>query len=367
MDQQIDGWWLSNFGSFEEQSGPFDYRSLDGRTVLEVKRVLDGSRGLHAAAMQLAMSLNETPFIKRACLVMGRTRMSRSRIEKEWNSVKSVLHPSIADRLAIILVEHDATWVEPNEPFLRRIADHFEYRWKSGQSALAEPMPQTPGQKHYEIAKVLLSRWLTRQGPIPVGELAGVVGCSYPTVRKSLDDSALGDNLTTTSSRSVELRMFPHVLWSELVALAPKMRRSLRYRDRSGDKPSPQSLLARLERNHPAKIAMGGVVSARDWDPDFDLHGTPRIDLVCHAPDGEFDLSFVKRLDPALERTDDANRSPVLVVHILQRASSLFVERPGTRIPLADPVETALDLYDLSLTVQANELLSRLRPEARLA
>jgi hypothetical protein len=114
-------------------------------------------------------------------------------------------------------------------------------------------------------------------------------------------------------------------------------------------------------------LALGGVLGARHWHPDFDLHGTPRLDLVYHAPNGNVDLEFVRKLDPALTQVDDRSESAVLVVHPLVRAAPLFIETTERSIPWADPVETALDLCDLSLTTQANQLLTHLRPEVRLA
>jgi hypothetical protein len=126
-------------------------------------------------------------------------------------------------------------------------------------------------------------------------------------------------------------------------------------------------LLKRLERAKPPHLALGGVMAARHWHPDFDLHGTPRLDLEYHAPHGNVDFDFVKTLDPALTRTSDPTETAVLVIHPLVRAASLFSEESAKRLPWSDPVETALDLCDLSLTTQANQLLTHLRPEVRLA
>lgn len=367
MVTQHDEWWLSYFGTLDEGPGPIDYSSWDGKTVVEVKRAWNGSRGLHAAILELAIYLDKQPQVERACLVLGRSRMSQRRIEEEWRLAKSVMKSTISNRLAIIVVEHGSSWVSPDEPHMREIAAHFERTWISGGNELVEALPQSPGQKSHEVIKLLLNRWLRKQGPIAIGDLAEEVGCSYPTVRKTLNDSTLRNSLTTTSSRSVELRSFPHDSWREIIALSTKLRNSFRFQDRSGEKPSPQSLLKRIERVKPANVALGGVVSARYWHPDFDLNGTPRIDLLYHTPNGHVDFDFVRKLDPALSQTDDPSESAILVIHPLVRAVPLFIEQSGKAIQLADPVETALDLNDLSLTVQANQLLTHLRPEVRLA
>jgi len=116
----------------------------------------------------------------------------------------------------------------------------------------------------------------------------------------------------------------------------------------------------------PSGIALGGVVAARHWHPEFDLHGTPRLDLLLHAPEDTLDLSFVRKLDPALRRIDEYDESPVLVIRPLQRSDPLFEVVPDKSLPLADPVETTLDLRDLGLMAQAGQLLAHFRTEVRL-
>jgi hypothetical protein len=317
--------------------------------------------------MQLAIFLEESSAVERACLVLSHTRMSLPRLKDEWKASKEVLRSAIARRLNLVVVESGETWIDPDEPYLQRIARVFELASQSGDETRNATVPQQSGQRLQEVSKVLLSRWLQKQGPIALGELAEEVGCSYPTVRKALDKPSLRSVLQSTSNRSVELTAFPHDLWRELLALSNTRRNSFRFRDRSGEKPTPQGLLKRLERSKPPHLALGGVLGARHWHPDFDLHGTPRLDLVYHAPNGNVDLEFVRKLDPALTQVDDRSESAVLVVHPLVRAAPLFIETTERSIPWADPVETALDLCDLSLTTQANQLLTHLRPEVRLA
>lgn len=365
METIRDDWWLSEFSP--AGGGPVDYLSRNGRTAVEVRQSTFGSRGLYSAVMQLAIYLEQNPGVERACLVLSRTRMSLPRLQEEWDASKKVLRNQIASRLSVAVVEESGTWVDPDEPYLRRIASIFERAPQNGQESAREEVRLPPGQKLFEVVKFLLSRWLQHEGPIPIGELSEQVGCSYPTVRKALGKPTLRSVLSFTSSRSVELRAFPHEAWRELVALSSTMRGSLRFRDRSGEKPSPQGLLKRLERVRTPHLALGGVMAARHWHPDFDLHGTPRLDLAYHAPDGNVELAFVKALDPALTRTTDPTETAALVVHPLVRATSRFSDQNEKRLPWADPVETALDLCDLSLTTQANQLLTHLRPEVRLA
>jgi hypothetical protein len=125
-----------------------------------------------------------------------------------------------------------------------------------------------------------------------------------------------------------------------------------------------EGLLARLRRHPPpgVSLALGGVAAARHWDPAFDLHGTPRIDVVLHAEQSQHvDLDFVKRLDPALRPLGgDVRGSVVLVVHPIRRRKALFAPKSGETLPFADPVETILHLNDLGLTAQAGDLAARM-------
>ena len=48
------------------------------------------------------------------------------------------------------------------------------------------------------------------------------------------------------------------------------------FADTSGRPSDPQALLRRIGAKAPAELAVGGVMAARHWDRDFDLHGIPR-------------------------------------------------------------------------------------------
>jgi hypothetical protein len=364
METFHNNWWRKEFSPAANRG--IDYISRDGKTALEIKTTANGSRDLYSAVMRLAIFLNRNADVRRACLVLIRSRMSSERLKDEWRSSLAVLQGATAERLRLAVVGGPETWIEPDDAYVQRIAHAFDAQSHEDACGRRDLVQQPSGQKPYEVLKVLIARWLQKDGPIAIGELAKEVGCSYPTVRKALGKAPLRHALRTATNRSVELKAFPHDAWNELVAFSRVSRVSIRFQDRSGTRPTPQDLLKRLEKLKPPHLALGGVMAARHWHPGFDLNGTPRLDLVCHAPRGTADLSFVQRLDPALKRSDDPSASAVLVVHVLSRAASLFAENSLGALPWADAVEVILDLYDLSLNSQANRLLSHLRPETRL-
>ncbi|MEI8375790.1 MAG: hypothetical protein WCJ35_23455 [Planctomycetota bacterium] len=357
-------WWREEFTPLNG-GDEFGYVSKDGRTVVGVKNAT-GIRGLYSVAMQLALALSDKPEIKRACLVLRLSRLSLGRVRREWMKIKAVLHPEAAQGLSLVAIGQGDAWVEPDEEFLHRIANVFQVT--SGETPDTTPVliKSHPKQKHLEVLKVLLHRWLLREGAIPIGKLAEQVGCAYSTVKEALEKLQQRRSITRQVNRSVELAKFPISSWNELLALSGSMRRSFRYRDVSGEKSDPEQLLKRLERMKPSSVALGGVVAARHWHSEFDLHGIPRLDLLLHAPENTADLSFVRKLDPALKLTEDYDAPATLVVRPLQRSAPLFDVVSGKSLPFADPVETTLDLYDLGLTAQAGQLLAYFRPEIRL-
>ncbi len=316
--------------------------------------------------MELALFLSDRPEIDRACLVLTTSRLSMDRLRREWTNIKGLFHPALSRRLSMVALGKDDVWVEPDEEFFRRIAKTFQAARGNAPDAVPVIIKPHAKQKQLEVLKVLLHCWLLREGAVSIGKLAKQVGCSYPTVREALEKLEQRRNLVRHSNRSVELARFPLSAWSELLALSGNLSQSFRYRDVSGEKADPERLLRRLERMMPLKVAVGGVAAARHWHADFDLHGTPRLDLLLHAPGDAVVLDFVKQLDPALRRIESHDDSPVLVVWPLQRADPLFDRVSDTSLPFADPVETALDLCDLGLTAQASQLFAHFRPEVRL-
>jgi hypothetical protein len=206
----------------------------------------------------------------------------------------------------------------------------------------------------YEVLKILLLRWLRLDAPISMGELQEQTGLSHPTVAKRIRE--LGNLIERTSNRSVRLREFPARPWAELVALSPRVRKTTGFEDGSGRSGDLSALVARIQRQRPPHVALGGVVGARHWQPDFDLAGIPRVDLELHAPMGSADLRFVSRIDPALVPARSGG-APILAVHVVTRAASLFEVDNGKGTPWADPVEILLDLHQLRLHKQADDFM----------
>ena len=323
-----------------------------GNTVYEVLVESRDTRRLRAALMEMARVVS-TDKMYRVVLVLDEPAITESRLREEWQGAGAVIRPELFGRLAMA-IRQSGRWtgvpVSPDAsevPVLDEILRHEISRRPAGSGRNSEA--------HHEILRILIHQWLLGRGPVAVSALMEISGTSHPTVARSLE--RLDHYLTRHSDRSVELRIFPREEWARLLAVSDDVRNTVRFVDRSGQARSPESLLRRLRQLQRPEIAVGGVLGAKHYQPSLDLIGNPRLDLSIHSGRKVADLSFVERLDPALERATQRDASPTLVIHHIRRAESLF--QPGAdHLPWADPVECLLDLHEARLESQALEFLN---------
>jgi hypothetical protein len=349
---------------FQPISGPdsgFDFVSRDGTRIVQAKLALQsGSRDLRAAIVNLATAIVDHPRVTQAILLIRVGRLSAARALDEWRQTKTILKSNIANRLALVLLAPDKDAIEPDTPELRKFA-------AKAAAALNLP-PSDVRHRHREIAwsgvilevwKVIFSAWLRCEPPLPIGEIKRRSGTSYPTVAATLQLLEERHEIERLSNRSVTLRAFPRTSLGELVVLGRSVRFTSFLRDRAERDPDPVKLLRRLQRKLPKGVALGGVVAARYYDPDFDLNGTPRLDVTITRATSL--LPWWRDTDPALESAPAGEPGVVMVAHGLLRPEDQFVKVPEQALPLADPAEVVLDLYELRLEEQAEHLVATLR------
>lgn len=330
----------------------FDFATTDRRIIVQLKTTFTGPpRELAARATQLALACRSTG-AQWAIIAWWSASFSAQGVGNAWKELLSVFSPDITTKLQLVLVSPSNEVIYPANPFGEQIAAALR---TAAAAVVVSPdqLAVSRPDRSYEVLKILLLRWLRGDPPISVGELQFQTGLTHPTVSKRIRE--LGNLVGRTSNRSVKLQEFPARPWAELVALSPRMRQTAGFEDRSGRSGDLSALVARIQRQRPPHVALGGVIGARHWQPEFDLVGIPRVDLELHAPMGRADLRFVSRIDPALvpARTEVA---PILAVHVVTRAVSLF-EGHGKSTPWADPVEILLDLHQLKLHKQADDFM----------
>jgi len=323
-----------------------------GDALFQLLAKAKDTRRLRITLMDLARAVAVSREIHRAVLVLDDPGITDFRLREEWAGAGAVIRPEVFGRLGAF-IRRAGTWTgipkapsDEDKAILEDILKHPVARRPAGTGRDA--------RAHEEILRILIHQWLLGKGPVSIGSLMAMAGASHPTVARSL--RTLEHILVRHSDRSVELRCFPRDEWARLVAVSDAFRATARFVDRSGRARSPESLMRRLRALGRRDIALGGVLGAIHYLPALDIAGIPRLDLTVHAERQVADLSFVQRLDPALERATRPDEAPALVVHSVRRAHSLF-QPSDSGVPWADPVECLLDLHEARLEPQAMEFL----------
>lgn len=340
------------FGCPIEDFPGYEADAIVGDTMYEVLMESKDARRLRTALMEMARATSSEK-VRRAVLVLEEPVITEPRLREEWQGAAAVLRPELFIRLAMA-IHHSGKWTGiPASPDAKEIPildEILRYEISRRPASLGRN-----SEAHYEILRILIHQWLLGRGPLAINSLMKISGTSHPTVSRSLD--RLHHYLKRHSDRGVELRLFPRDEWARLLAVSDDVRSTVRFADRSGQPRSPESLLRRLRQLQPPNIAIGGVLGARHFQPAFDLIGNPRLNVSIHSGRKAADLAWVQRLDPGLEQTTRRDESPMLVIHTIRRAESLF-QRVGDGLPWADPVECLLDLHEAGLEPQALEFLN---------
>ncbi len=356
------GWKAERGG----ESG-FDLISPDRRMVLDLKLGHSGARDLHAALIRLAFVAARTPDLQWAILLADFPRMSAKRIAEEWHLLRNLLRPEAAKPLALI-ARATGTWVvlPGHQPDLEDVAEAA----RSAFPELEAPAGKTAARGGWtpprqEVLKVLLDGWLRCEPPLQVRVVAELAGCSIPTVHETMAMLAALGEIERASNRGVTLAALPRRSLNEALLAARHAHDRERYVDRSGFPAEPAQLLQRLEKMVQPGLALGGVVAARAYTPDFDLNGLPRLDVKALKGDP---LDWVRQLDPALKSTGEAGPGAAGPVLVVQRAAPRGQRGSAPaygRFPLVSRAETLLDLYDLGLGEQAEDFARALRKKGQ--
>ncbi|MBL7077730.1 MAG: hypothetical protein ISS31_09685 [Kiritimatiellae bacterium] len=325
--------------------------------VVEVKTGLTAARGLRDALVSLAMLLADRDDL-RGYLLLQNPGLSKPFLESELQDFKATLRSDLVTRLHLVVareldIVEGATGIHPDDRELVESGLRLEK---------TSPTKLSPASKQDEVFLVMLHQWVTGQGPMTSKWIEETVGCNYRTVASAVD--RLGPAVRRHSDRSVSLKYFPEQDWGRLLATMYRVRSTALYSDASGQPRSPESLLRRLQSLERHDVGIGGVLGAKRYYEDLDIVGTPRLDLCIHCPDGAIDTDFVRRLDPALERTRDTHRPAQLALHFVRRRDPFF-DHDSEGGLWADPVECLIELYSARLDVQARSFQEFLASRGR--
>jgi hypothetical protein len=331
-----------------------------GDLIIEVKRGIHSARDLRAALLQLSYQLVIKPD-KRGLLVLVNSRLTKERLDAETNQMRQVMRNDILDRIYILpYTDGSPQWIPssvdnsqwwPHGILGDEIEVNLSRLVKEGRPVLK------PRDSYYSILQALIVLWIRDAMPITRTRLMEITGMSYPTVAKAL--GRLGPYLADTSDRSVVFEYFPRDEWKGLLAVSSRVRSTKRFAAPQGIAREVEQMIFRLRDTKSGEIGIGGVAGAEHYYPELDIVGLPRLDLSVVSRKKDLDLDFVMRLDPALEPVKDLKRPADLVVHLVTRKESLFVEGQDGRF-WADPVECLLDLHESGFSRQGDEMLDYL-------
>ena len=329
--------------------------ALMGKSIFEYKARISDLRVVQSAFMMLGRIIADMSD-HTGILILDETKISKSRLNDEWENLYKLFQPSILSRLSMVVFTGGSI-IEVFGDLTNEESDAlYEVREKLGEK-FKNKRRRKP-DSFFEVLRILLVHWFRGSGPLQVNQLCQLSGFSYPTVAASLDK--MESQLRRHSDRSIELISFPREEWFKLIVTADDTRAPRGYWAR---RPRPiEDFIERLVNLNNKDVALGGIIGARHYMPGIDLVGIPRLDLSVHDwTAGKID-KLVRKLDPALKRVEPGE-IPQVVVHNLYRPVSLFTE--GDRLPIADEVECILDLHEARLESQALELLEHLKGRAK--
>jgi hypothetical protein len=327
--------------------------ALMDRSIFIYKARVNDLRLVQSTILNLAKILSELPDYACVVIIDG-TKISKSRLWDEWQSLYKLLQPSILNRLRMVVFTRDSIIEKFGDLTNDEIVALVEIREELSKSSFKNLNHRKDAL--FEILRILLIHWFRRSGSLQLTRLEHISGYSYPTVAAALNK--LDDNLIRHSDRSVELKSFPQRNWLKLITTSDEKRAVSgywAYRPKS-----MEYLIKRVQERHEKDIAFGGVIGARYYLPGIDLTGIHRLDLTVLKWDSSGIETMIRELDPGLKKIERGTL-PQVLVHNLTRAESLFNQ--GETFNIADEVECLLDLHEARLESPFSELLEHFKEQ----
>lgn len=341
-DREIDGIW----------DGP---PSL----LVEVKRTSTVG-ALRDALLHLVYALQDAaPDAQALCVIAAGSRLSPARLQAELDRFRQVVSPDLSRRVHLLSMDTPEQFG----------TEFLSPRWPGLEDWLRELVARETGAagtspvrtRQANVVAAIAQLWLLgqpEQTPKSLGEACGV---SYPTVAaalKTLDAEGLIEH--REGGRKFLLRHLGPAQWLRIAREHAATRQVLRFRDPSGQARLPTELALRLhglqQKGIAREVAVGGVLGATHYFPEIDITAAPRLDLSVY---GDSDLAFMRRLDAALERTDDPKERARVVVHLTPEPRRFVHEQQQPYAVWASELECLCDLIEQGLDEQALDFIEQ--------
>lgn len=317
-----------------------------GDVLVEIKRS-SNARDVRDVLIGLAYALNQEPASSQALCLLGRSRLTPLRLQEEVKQFRGIVHPKLANRISLASVTaegHIQGEIPQDGPSLRSyLANRTHLELKAGGDRVSRET----------VRAHLVHLWISGHGPLSQAQLSRRTKASAPTVAATLRELEQR-NLLSTTPAGVMLWEPSWEAWKRLIEAHGAKRTTITYTDPSRLPYPPLELVKRLHelqrRGIATSVAIGGVVGATYYDPNFDLTAPPRLDLCVY--DGNTD--FMAKLDAGLQVTTDLKAKAIVVVHQVQSDFGCATDPHGLRI--ASPMDCLADVLECGLSAQAKDL-----------
>lgn len=288
------------------QGGPIVHEVLDLRSTRELRTLL----------LQAVYELHERPCSEGATLILISCQLSRKRVLSEVELFKAICQPDLADRLTV---------VDPRDGNEKMSAVG------SGNGVEGRKMPtpllRQPTKASQEaVMAYLMWRHIMRMAGVTIQDISLATGASLPTVYQVINAMRRG-LVRDNENKTWLLENITGADWKRWLERANRLA-SVQFVDRSGSPRSPRRLAERLSSLGIKDVAIGGLMGALHYLPALDATAAPYLDLLVHGT-ARSDLSFIRQLDPGLERSKDPSEPPHVVVHFVDRPNALFKATEG--------------------------------------
>jgi hypothetical protein len=281
-----------------------------GRHFLLQSYDLKNTRDLRTLLLDAAYELQAQPELTDAHVYLHSCTLAKKRVEMEFEQFKRIALSSIVERIFI----RD----------LRDVKQQGESRAMTGPSLVGDTSRRPTTASQEAVVAYLLQRHLQALPGVSIGTIAAETKASLPTIYKVLNTYAHCIE-RDPEDKLLRLRNFSQNDWFYWMQRTNQLS-SVYFTDRSGSPRSAARLAKGLARLHREDLAIGGLMGALHHLPALDATSSPQLDILVHGT-RRTDLSFIHEIDPGLEPYEGRTELAHVVIHFIDRPTSLFVHQ----------------------------------------
>lgn len=346
----------------EDASVSLRWDNPAGPDVLVAIRRTNSARDVREALLSLAYAVSTASRPASGLCVVADSRLSGARLRSELDRFRAIVRSEVGPKLYLvgaITVEAgclDGEVPETSHAFITTLVDAVRKETCAARAARVT---------RQQVKATLVERTLWGLPPLTLADLRRQTGASYQTADAALVELQKLGVVSGERNGPILLHGLQPQTLRKLADEHARSQKLYRFIDPTGNARLPGEMADRLlwlrRRHEWLNVTISGVLGARRHFSDLDITAAPRLDLSVY--DG--DQSFIAQLDAGLVRTDDENRTPVLVLH--RRCDCRPPEIANSIPSTAARLDCLADLEELGLQAQATAFAFELCQAARKA